>query len=419
MSIIIRIKEEYASLVPAMPPQEYQSLKQNIKENGQHLPIILNQDGVLLDGHHRYRVCKELQIDPHIDIKRFDNPSTEKQFVIHVNLKRRHLSDAQRAEFGHILKPIYEDIARQNQEKKLPQKGEKGFKSVTVSSDPLIKRVNDVVAKEVGLSASTYHRGETVLEQNPHLWNEKVKSGKMSINKAYNTHKRNQRKQHLLNANSLADPLPENIKLYQGDFVEKAKEQIRDNYIDLIFTDPPYGKEYLRLYKDLAIVASRLLKVGGSLVTNVGHCIIPDVIQYMKDAGLTYWWAIAVKLSGPFDRSYQRGVSIKWKPLLWFVKGNKNNAIDFISDYTESKPPEKAFHEWTQSTVEAEHVISRLTVENQLVLDPMMGSGTTGVVAIKLNRKFIGIELDKWSFEIGKGRINDNRGGKPSLTEDK
>ena len=139
----------------------------------------------------------------------------------------------------------------------------------------------------------------------------------------------------------------------------------------------------------------------------------------MKDAGLTYWWSIAVRLSGPFDRSFQRGVSIKWKPLLWFVKGNKKNAIDFMSDYIESKPPEKPLHEWTQSTVEAEHVISRLTVENQLVLDPMMGSGTTGVVAIKLNRKFIGIELDKCRLEIGKGRINDNRGGKPSLTEDK
>jgi DNA modification methylase len=49
----------------------------------------------------------------------------------------------------------------------------------------------------------------------------------------------------------------------------------------------------------------------------------------------------------------------------------------------------------------------------------MMGSVTTGVVAIKLNRKFIGIELDKCSFEIGKGRINDNCGGKPSQTEDK
>ena len=38
-------------------------------------------------------------------------------------------------------------------------------------------------------------------------------------------------------------------------------------------------------------------------------------------------------------------------------------------------------------------------------MDPMMGSGTTGVVAINLKRKFIGIEIDKERFEIGKKRI--------------
>ena len=45
-------------------------------------------------------------------------------------------------------------------------------------------------------------------------------------------------------------------------------------------------------------------------------------------------------------------------------------------------------HDWEQSTVEAEHVISALTVENQIVLDPFMGSGTTRLAALKLKRKF-------------------------------
>ena len=49
-------------------------------------------------------------------------------------------------------------------------------------------------------------------------------------------------------------------------------------------------------------------------------------------------------------------------------------------------------HEWQQSTVEAEYIIKNLTIENQTVLDPMMGTGTTGIAALKLNRKFIGIE---------------------------
>jgi DNA modification methylase len=73
----------------------------------------------------------------------------------------------------------------------------------------------------------------------------------------------------------------------------------------------------------------------------------------------------------------------------------------------ESSPPSKRklFHEWAQSSTEARSVISKMTVENQIVLDPMMGSGTTGDAALQLNRKFVGIEIDPKSFAIAKSRL--------------
>ena len=55
--------------------------------------------------------------------------------------------------------------------------------------------------------------------------------------------------------------------------------------------------------------------------------------------------------------------------------------------------------------MEAEYIIKYLTVENQIVLDPMMGLGTTGVAALKFNRIFIGIEKEEQTFESGKNRI--------------
>lgn len=68
----------------------------------------------------------------------------------------------------------------------------------------------------------------------------------------------------------------------------------------------------------------------------------------------------------------------------------------------ESKLPDLSLNDWVQSTVEAENLISKLTVENQIVFDSMMGTGTTGIAALKLKRQFLGMEKDVQTFEDAK-----------------
>ncbi|MGA7044126.1 MAG: DNA methyltransferase [Nitrososphaeraceae archaeon] len=70
-----------------------------------------------------------------------------------------------------------------------------------------------------------------------------------------------------------------------------------------------------------------------------------------------------------------------------------------------SKPPDKTLNDWAQSTVESEYLISKLTLENQIVFDPLMGTGTTGIAALKLKRQFFGIEKDVETFEDAKRNI--------------
>ena len=181
--------------------------------------------------------------------------------------------------------------------------------------------------------------------------------------------------------------------------------KLNESSIDLILTDPPYEEKWLPNYSDLAVLAAKTLVQNGSLVTYCNQTQIPQIIQYIQNMGLTYWHTIAVILENTFARNFPRRIVYKYKPLLWFVKGKRTKDSDFLSDVIYSKKPLKDNHPWQQSNVEAEHVISRLTTEGQTVLDPMMGSGTTGIASLKLSRKFIGIEIDAQKFEATKANF--------------
>ena len=108
----ITISWEYASLVPKLSSQEYEFLRQSIKQNGLCIPITVNQNGVILDGHHRYKICQELGIIPEILVREFTDQRDEWLFVINSNLKRRQLNNFQRTQVALKSKPILIEIAK-------------------------------------------------------------------------------------------------------------------------------------------------------------------------------------------------------------------------------------------------------------------------------------------------------------------
>jgi DNA modification methylase len=143
------------------------------------------------------------------------------------------------------------------------------------------------------------------------------------------------------------------------------------------------------------------------LIAYCGHIALPKIPRYVEESGLKYWWILCLKHSGASARVYGRYIIADWKPIIFLVKGSKPNIVgDFMHDVIESKPPDKSLNDWAQSTEEAEYLISKLTVENQIVFDPMMGTGTTGIAALKLKRQFLGIEKDVETFEDAKRSIS-------------
>ena len=72
-----------------------------------------------------------------------------------------------------------------------------------------------------------------------------------------------------------------------------------------------------------------------------------------------------------------------------------------------SQDKTKSLHPTQKPTELLEYLIKTYTLENEVVLDFTMGSGSTGVACTNTNRKFIGIELDENYFEIAKKRIDE------------
>ena len=114
-NLTLRIIKEYQDLVPHQSEQEYHELIHSLKVNGfwEHYPIVISEEGIILDGHHRWWACQELRIEPKVLVKSFSDKLQEKLFVRDSNLRgRRHLNIFQRIEPALGSKPILLDIAK-------------------------------------------------------------------------------------------------------------------------------------------------------------------------------------------------------------------------------------------------------------------------------------------------------------------
>lgn len=88
------VPHELCLIFPEMTADEFHKLKNDISGSGQLEPIVVWQNQIL-DGRHRYRACIELGIHPWI--KQYDGPDSPADYVISVNLRRRHLTPNQQA----------------------------------------------------------------------------------------------------------------------------------------------------------------------------------------------------------------------------------------------------------------------------------------------------------------------------------
>jgi DNA methylase/ParB-like nuclease domain len=398
-----------------------ESLARSIAEVGLLHPIVVNNgaDYQLIAGQRRLEACRLLGWK--------NVPVTIlniKEIIageLHENVARKDFTMSERI-------AILEEIERQRIGHKTSKTKGKGDKLTPFQLQYKARKSRRIVSEFTGVSEGQLSKEKLMVRaarDDPSKFGSlvaKIDNGKISIDKAYKELRYTLWRDEQVTKNGKLEAAfkkaIDKCELLEGDFREVASK-LKTSSIDLIFTDPPYNEKSLWTYKDLAKIADRVLKPGGSLVTYIGQYALPDILaRILGNSNLSYWWEFCIQLEGPFARHFDRQIVVKWKPLLWFVKGSRpsnpsfpkagNDKKNYLSDLILSKKPDKQFHSWGQSQTEAEHVINFLTAENELVLDPFLGGGTTAVVCMKLCRRFIGIDIDRKVLENTRANLRLN-----------
>ena len=396
--MILSVSDEYDKLVFPMSSDQYNSLKESIKNNGLWIPIICNADGIILDGHHRFRACIELKIKSKFAIRELDSKLLEKKFVIECNLARRQLNDFQKAELGLSLLEIEQELAKIRRE-------EHSKSNQPISSNELGGQARDIVAKQIGMSGTTFERAKKIIENAPEEIKKKLRDNdiRTSISKEYQNIVKAEKKEKRQNQiKELQVNLPEKVTLHNSEF---QKVFIEGNSVSLIITDPLYHEKDIQLYDDLAVHAVRVLREGGSLLCYAGHFAISKIITIMEGRGLKFNWPMAIIHGGPTSAIFGRKVLVGYMPMLWFVKGKYEG--EMVRDVIKSEFQGNELHKWAKSTVESDYFIKYMTIENEIVYDPFMGQGTFGISAVKQNRQFIGCEVNSEHFENARRLISN------------
>ncbi len=193
----VRIDPEFERLLTPLAEEERKQLEASLQKEGCRDALVV-WNNILIDGHNRYAICKRLNIKYDLIERYFADRAEAAIWIIKNQMGRRNLTTWQKAQLALKLKPIYEELGRQNMaagggdRKSTDYKGNLQSGCTDLSNPILSVDSTEQAAREVGISRTTLNHAEYIVkhqEQNPTLVKELDKNT-LTVDKAYNTLKK-------------------------------------------------------------------------------------------------------------------------------------------------------------------------------------------------------------------------------------
>ena len=234
----------------------------------------------------------------------------------------------------------------------------------------------------------------------------------------------------------------ENIRLLLGDCLERM-EEIESGSVDAIICDPPFNivekiGSNLHIFRQgekqldssiskesmsfdvgfdqlswISVAASKLKKGGNMIIFNDWENM-GDIAKEARANKLTVKCLCHWQKPNPTPAEWRRRFVAGREYFIHITNGGKNtfnsDSLHFGSfnvPLTPKSEKRSGKHPNQKPIKLMRQLVEILTNEGDVVLDPFMGSGSTGVACQELNRKFIGIEKDVGFFELAKSRMQE------------
>ena len=222
-------------------------------------------------------------------------------------------------------------------------------------------------------------------------------------------------------------------KIHQIDCMQ-GLSKLEDNSIQFIFEDPPYNligldvfmdsRVYVGMAKQRAKEYLRILKYDGSIVICGRPPVLCEVVLIMQEEGFIFsdwitWWkvdSITAKKDG-YSTNYEVFAVFRRSPFTKFKhipvpskSGNYNAEVNIGSIWKHckisSQHKEGTKHPTQKPIKFLKRFVETFAEEGDLVLDPFIGSGTTAVACVELNRNFLGFEINKEYIGMANKRLS-------------
>lgn len=228
----------------------------------------------------------------------------------------------------------------------------------------------------------------------------------------------------------------ETVQLLKGDCMDVMAGLVKDKVkVNAIITDPPYniskdnnfstmntakrqGVDFGNWDKGFDLfswldIADKLLKDGGNIVIFNSFLNIGNIAKCLESKGYAVKDLIRWIKPNPMPRNMGSRFVADYELAIWCVKGKSkwtfnNTTNSYLRPEIKCSTPsgkERLGHPTQKPVFLMEELVKIFTNKDDVVLDPFMGSGTTGIACIKQNRNFIGIEVDNNYYNMAYKRI--------------